>query len=158
MARPVLCVKGEKWPCAIKMKLEKVLALSLVFSFFFPVKLRLSITHSDPLLSISCPGSLLSLPTHPKHGDLMHWPRVWRAGSFYTENPGPDRVTHETSRAGWCSGKRRRTKYEDMKWQNCELKTFSVIPNKVKGPRTAHTIKSQHHTVSLTHRRRKQLW
>lgn len=34
MARPVLSVKGEKWPCAIKMKLEKVLALSLVFSLF----------------------------------------------------------------------------------------------------------------------------
>lgn len=34
MARPVLGVKGEKWPCAIKMKLEKVLALSLVISFF----------------------------------------------------------------------------------------------------------------------------
>lgn len=34
--------KGEKkWPCAIKMKPEKVLALSLVFSFFFPsVKLQ----------------------------------------------------------------------------------------------------------------------
>lgn len=70
MARPVLSVKGEKWPCAIKMKLEKVLALSLVFSFFFfsppQVKVCLSITHSDPLLSISCSGSHLSLPTHPQ--------------------------------------------------------------------------------------------
>ena len=34
MAGPVLSVKGEKWPCAIKMKLEKVLALSLVFFLF----------------------------------------------------------------------------------------------------------------------------
>lgn len=37
-------VKGEKWPCAIKMKLEKVLALSLVFSFF-PSR-TLSLHHS----------------------------------------------------------------------------------------------------------------
>lgn len=41
MARPVLGVKGEKWPCAIKMKLEKVLSLSLVISFFSPVELSL---------------------------------------------------------------------------------------------------------------------
>ena len=44
MARRVLSVKGEKWLCAIKMKLEKVLALSLVF-FFFPSQ-TLSLNHS----------------------------------------------------------------------------------------------------------------
>lgn len=44
MARPVLSVKGEKWPCAIKMKLERVFALSLVF-FFFPSR-TLSLHHS----------------------------------------------------------------------------------------------------------------
>lgn len=67
MAWLVLGVKGEKWPCAIKMKLEKVLALSLVISFFPPstVVRPLTIIHFDPLLSISCSGSRLSLPTHP---------------------------------------------------------------------------------------------
>ena len=65
MARPVLSAKGEKWPCAIKMKLEMVLTLGSVFSFF-PVVLRLSIAHSDPLLSISCSPSHLSSPTQPQ--------------------------------------------------------------------------------------------
>lgn len=67
MVRPVLGVKGEKWPCAIKMKLEKVLALSFGDFPFSPVELCLSITHFDPLLSISCSGSHLVLPTHPRH-------------------------------------------------------------------------------------------
>lgn len=71
MVRSVLSIKGEKWPCAIKMKLEKVFALSLVFSFFpnlsLCLRLGLSITHFDPLLSISCSGCHLSLPTHPQH-------------------------------------------------------------------------------------------
>lgn len=51
MVRPVLGVKGEKWPCAIKMKLEKVLALSLVISFF-P---QLNCVSPSLILIPSCP-------------------------------------------------------------------------------------------------------
>lgn len=51
MVRPVLGVKGEKWPCAIKMKLEKVLALSLVISFFS----QLNYVSPSLILIPSCP-------------------------------------------------------------------------------------------------------
>lgn len=86
MARLVLGAKGEKWPCAIKMKLEKVLALSLPISFFplppSPVELHLSITHFDPLLSISCSASHSRLPTNPRRSsatdDPVWWPCVWQ--------------------------------------------------------------------------------
>lgn len=92
MARPVLGVKGEKWPCAIKMKLEKVFALGLVISFFPPVELCLSITHFDPLLSISCPHTL-SLAAHKVN--RRNDPVCGRRAQFTQKTGGHDWVSEK---------------------------------------------------------------
>lgn len=66
MAIPLLSVKGEKWPCAIKMKLEKVLALSLVFSFFPSRTLSLHHSFGSPPVHFLLGVSLKSAHTPSK--------------------------------------------------------------------------------------------